>query len=319
MKIVLIEWDGAKAPSTFYQRMHNLGLFVRGDVNLSPLERRVADDGHSVIVQEGAIICASESLARQVYLLAQEHGAKVAIVGDITIKNDGQLFMTKQDLQTYSQIEQTLGRRGRPPTQIERDWVVACLEEGKIFPVMRAKADSVLNCPSCHGFRIRLLEMANGVMPSIQDDVYMDTATAYVQGIWVRARFFMTHEFMPLPIVGQINGQWPDGSVSANYSPAIQNQAERQIVQSMGLNFSLKDMVEKMSRDEAFEYLDAIFLANAHLSNDTRMKMRAQAIVEALMLGADPSKVNVGGRVDIFDAAAMLGVERVAEAYMKYK
>jgi len=76
MYIVIIEWDGLKVPTGFYHRLKALAARgVRGDKDVPALERRIAQEKVGIIIQEGAIIVPSESLARLLALLARVYGA----------------------------------------------------------------------------------------------------------------------------------------------------------------------------------------------------------------------------------------------------
>ncbi len=155
-KLVLIEWDGSRPPTTWYNRIHKLGIFVGSKDTRSPLERRKSQrpqrdsDGRifeAVAFQEGAIVVDDMITARTLaHLAKQEYGAKSVMVADLSPE---ELYVTPQDQAILEHIHGTLGRRGRPTSK--QKWVVFCREEMMAYEWEGVEPYA---CPSCGSLHI---------------------------------------------------------------------------------------------------------------------------------------------------------------------
>jgi hypothetical protein len=139
---VLIEWDGKRPPTRWYDRLRSLGYKVQGSKDASPLARRDSHNNNGITFQEGALLCREESEARTLAHLANEMGAANAMVITYTALD---LSMSEQDFAALSRIQSTLGRRGRPPAATPK--VTVCHDCGKASDVFGAS----FRCHYCGG------------------------------------------------------------------------------------------------------------------------------------------------------------------------
>lgn len=145
---LMVEWDGNRPPTRWYNRLAALGLSIRSDKKSdedeSPLSRRYHPGSAGVTHQEGAIILQKESAARALGYLARSMGAKAVTVG-YTVPIE--LKMTNDDAAVMNRIKTTLERRGRPPEK--QDWVISCRDCGRTSPYNGARPS---HCPHCNSF-----------------------------------------------------------------------------------------------------------------------------------------------------------------------
>lgn len=152
--IVIIEWDGKIPPTPYYHRLRKMTSGVRGneDKDISVIARRAAnmpeDDMRGLILQEGAIITPSESLAGGIAALAREYGAPMVHIGEVSLKNYNRI--NEADRKAMDRVNEAYGRRGRPHKAI--GWMVTCMEE--MSSTFVPSASYVPSCPSCGGFSI---------------------------------------------------------------------------------------------------------------------------------------------------------------------
>jgi len=153
MRIVLIEWDGKQPSTTFYNGMRRLNLKVRGNKDQDPIVRRSRLEDHSVIVQEGAVLVESESLARQVAYLAKENGARSVFVGECEIDLDERgRQMTQAEVDVVNRFNQAFRQRGRPQHKEEHSWVTTCPE--CVHSSTKVSERPIIQCPNCGGLRV---------------------------------------------------------------------------------------------------------------------------------------------------------------------
>lgn len=155
--LVVIEWDGMKPPTPFYHRVRSLTSGVRQNDSatmrkVAPFARRSERNENAVIMQEGAIYCASKSLARALALLAQEYGA--VNVDIATVSKMSPVEATTADLAALSKINKILGRRGRPPNRSNRWISVTCYEEVLTQTLLTDK--DIINCPTCGSLSVSM-------------------------------------------------------------------------------------------------------------------------------------------------------------------
>ena len=306
MYIIVIEWDGKKPPTTYYNRLRSYGIHVgrktfdgglKVDKNLGPSARRSfkkVATGSGTIVQEGAIVCASESLARNVALLAEEHGARTVQYGSVELED---VVMSNEDYEIINRVEKHLGKRGRPSVELF-NWTVTCLEECKTFFVEDKRF--VTNCPNCNGLRIKTRK-GEPTKLAIPDtgDIIED---------WFRHRFSSGEFEIPL-----------DDTVEP---PVIDieslDEKERDAVKAVK-NSALNDLLSALTiKEEAFEILDSVFASRAFISQKARNDSRVRACANLFGLGVDPADVSLIENVasaDLLDATPVYGLENTVELY----
>lgn len=297
---VIVEWDGRKPSTKFYNRLRKMNLAVRGDMSIGPVARRSNEDG-SVIIQEGAFFCASETLAREIAQLAQIDGAKFVVLGQI---NDTEEYRaTPEDRATFERLEATFGRRGRP-TEEEADWLVTCLEEGRTFDV-RQRA-FVVNCPNCHGLRIRSRKDAHPYyfqLPKHGDTFDLWTRTHFSQGMYEKPdRDGMFADLAQLP---------------RSVKPSVPVEAET--VQKLSRSTDLLDRIKMVDRELAFQILSAVFTARTWIPKASRLHPRVEAVTHLFESGGSAVGVSLAEDPDTFDlldAAAVLGTQMTAQYWL---
>lgn len=297
MYIVVIEWDGRQPSTTYYNRMHALGLRVRnGERTDSPLARRQIADG-SVIAQEGAVLCASESLARAVAMYAQDDGAAFVKLGTVEAKT---FHAAQEDVETYQKIEAVFGRRGRPSGQ-KSTWVVTCLEEMKSF--LHSEEDyAVGRCPHCSGVRIK---SRPGEMFSL---MFPDSGN--IIEAWTRHRFTTGNFELPNdgttkpPAVATVEGMMkPD---DAKCLATIKNSPE------------LVNALNVLPRETAARVLDAVLSARQYHSVERRSTERVKACIYLFKRQVDSDDVSLTeqAKYDLLDASVVLGADEAARLWL---
>ena len=306
--LVLLEWDGDKPPTKFYDRMRRLGLYVQGgDKGESPISRRAslnlrATRGEpSVIFQEGAIICASESTARLVYMEAVECGVKAA---ELFSANPIKWSMTTEDAKVLQRIEGTFGRRGRPTADmIKQSWVCTCFEEANTYVV--DEQVSVVNCPECSGTSIHARP---GDPIKLSFPVEKDIVKAWARHRFASGRF-----------------EIPDSAPGSPEPPALSvpdDDRESATLDKILANSDLSKILGKIKRETAVAILDAIFCARTYVSRKTRQERRVSAVVYLYEKGVKPSEIGLleSQDVEFIDAAGVsskiMSPEKVAAIYL---
>lgn len=294
MWICIVEADGVQMQSRYYRRRDALALRVRGDMELGPLARRAGEDNSAVIFQEGCVIAASESLARQMAWLARDCFDEMEMRGELEGRHPtvsiGRIVLsdsitrTREDAQVIERIETVLGKRGRkPPTTW---WVVACKE---CVTLNEVEDWNPVNCPHCSGF---LIHMRKGRMPRFADpggDIFE---------AWKRTRFAGPH-WEPVPID-------PDG-VQPPAAVEIYGASEEATVELLAGSPAL-DQIRQMPRDIAFQFLDAIFIGRTYRDLELRLDARARTATEFFKRGGAPTAIRLTEPKvpDLVDAAQVL-------------
>ena len=290
LHIVVIEWDGNKAPSRYYRRVHALSFKVAGDKELSPLARRTGEDGNQgVIMQEGVFLCPSESLARQIAGIALDEGAVNVSLG--TVQFPGHFTRTIEDAQILDRIENVLGRRGRrPPDEL---WAVSCME---CVQVNSVTTWNPVNCPHCGGLRIHA---RRGAVRRFRDPGG-DVLTA-----WRSTRFAGPH-WEPVPLAA-------DGD-AAPAAPEIFNSEEETWSDALARSPHLA-LIESMPRETALAFLDAMFCNRVYRSQEARLQNRLAVATTYFMKRGDPMRISLPepAAPDLVDAGSSLGAEIVAD------
>lgn len=290
LHIVVIEWDGNKAPSKYYRRVHALSFKVAGDKELSPIARRAGEDGNQgVIMQEGVFLCASESLARQIAGIALDEGAVNVSLG--TVQFPGHFLRSVEDAQILDRIEGVLGKRGRrPPDEL---WAVSCLECLRVSNVTTWRP---VSCPHCGGLRIHARK---GAVRSFRDP------GGDVLDAWQRTRFAGPH-WEPAPISDTGDAPPPAGD--------ILNASEEQWATALAHSCHL-DIIRQMPRQIAFDFLDAMLSNRAYRSPEARLQNRLAVATAYFMKHGDPARISLPEPAypDLVDAGSALGVDITAE------
>lgn len=148
MNFIVVEWDGTKPPTTWYNRLRSMGLRVSGSKKESPLARRVSASG--VVYQEGMILTNTQSQAETLYALARNLGAKNVLIGELKMLNS--FSDDWRDSNVLSNIQR--GRPTRAATKA-RDMgkTLTCFWEMRSFTI---KGKEPPNCPSCGGSFIKV-------------------------------------------------------------------------------------------------------------------------------------------------------------------
>lgn len=292
--VVLMEWDGAKPPSTFYRRLHKLAMRVRGDKETSPVKRR--NGGPGVIFQEGCIITPSESLARTIGLmasrLADEEGITLTV--QIAQAHFEPIRMTREDRVAMNRIESTLGKRGRPDPEI--DWTCVCME---CMSTSHVRASHVVNCPNCGAMRIRIRA---GAPVRFHDDGGGDMFAA-----WLRTRFSpYSGGRWEIPVFDRRSSDRPP-------APAPTDDAEKTVIESLRRS-ALVAKLAQMDRDVALSILDAVLIARAYWPAERRQAERIKAATLYFQRGGEPARISLAEtpEPDLLDAAGPLGADEVA-------
>lgn len=318
MYLVIVEWDGKMPPTVYYDRLHKLGLFVRGNKDQGVIERRTsvaAGEGMGgVIGQEGAIVCPSESLARTVANLAKREGARLVRVGLVDFEgstSDNQygedIVMTQEDARIMAKIEQALGKRGRPSREDKdtMEWVVTCYEEATTHQVDDEK--TVVNCPSCKGFRYIL-------RPGRQIS-FTKPADMSVFDYWRNSRFITGRFEVPIDDEG--------GSSVAPVPIQIASLNEAEVVKMIeNSKTSFIEPMEALTRtkNHLYHLLDIVFCNRSYIPKDSRDHFRLEAMTEALRMGANPRGLSFAEptkSVDILDLAYHLHKDTTASYYVQ--
>lgn len=153
--IVILEWDGKQPNGTFYDKMHKLGVWVRGGdkQEQSPLIRRASmgrGDVYAIAIQEGAYLCKNIDIAKEISELAVRHGAKIKIAGYLMQAN---FAMTASDFQVFGDFTKRMGKRGRPRGDEKGIYTVTCFFEGITYEAELESAP--VQCSECGSYRIQ--------------------------------------------------------------------------------------------------------------------------------------------------------------------
>uniref|UniRef100_UPI002ACD62C2 hypothetical protein n=1 Tax=Anaerolinea sp. TaxID=1872519 RepID=UPI002ACD62C2 len=145
MYTVLIEWDGNKPPTRFYERLHSFGIYARKrDENGNVYPNRGTEE--NLMVQAGAIVCQSFSSAQVIANLAKVCGALMTVVYEIS-------ETVISDVPKSVEDKFLTARKGK--RKLEEQVTVTCLSCQEThhkfdieFPVV---------CPVCASHRIQVV------------------------------------------------------------------------------------------------------------------------------------------------------------------
>lgn len=300
--VVVIEWDGEQPPTRWYDRMHALAGTVRGDKEMSVIERRT-DKG--LIVQEGCILCPSESLAKTLAVLARdEFEARHVMIGKTKLTDA--FGVSRQDHEILQRVEARLGRRGRPPAK--KYFALTCLEEMESYTVL---SSGPYQCPSCKGLRIHARQGTNMAY-------YLEKPTDLSPfDLWVETRFRAgTWEPSVVKINGDVLGQEEDliigdpeslryedeeGKVRIRpyfhfvpgvFDLEIYSDKEAAIVDALR-NSPIVERQEEIPMDILFIILDAILVNRVYMSETDRTRSRIEAAQVYFRRGGSPTGISL--------------------------
>lgn len=296
--IVVIEWDGGKPPSRYYHRLHKLASRVRGDKSTSPVARRAATNDHSIILQEGAVLCSADTLARAVAQIASDCGAIYVQIGRVEMLQAEEMRVTPEDARALARVEAVHGKRGKPSP--ERLWSVMCYD---CLVCHEVTARGVANCPRCGSFRAHIFQGPAPRFSEPPDDTFPT---------WYATRFSTGRFVVPLPA-------WSDPPVYAKMESAYcTHPDEVRAVTVMENNESSLDIhLPGVSRLEIY---DAVFASRAYFPEDLRRRARVAAVVEVIQRGAAPQGIPLAedeAKVDALDLSMHLGKDIAADAYIQ--
>jgi hypothetical protein len=320
--LVVIEWDGMKAPNPFYHRVNRLAGKVRGDKSIGPIARRSIET--AVIMQEGAIWAADETLARTIALLAQKYGATNVSIGqvfgmDAVIADD-------QDIEALARVERVCGRRGRPPEGEPTTWNIACYAESKVFSEI--EGNEPLNCENCGSM---LIKSFSGNMAYISYPHSITNGNLFEH--WHYGRFSLKSAYFPVfyaPSIGEII-ESPGPEYQQISDPAkglrisnIHDDEQRETVERMNksdLRYLDNLIHESHLVTYAMSVLDGIFVGQYKMREEDVTKNRIAAIAQVIQdHGAyNFHLVRPDDQLDLFDAAAVRGVEFISKVFEHIK
>lgn len=297
--IVILENDGSKPSTSYYERREKLALKVRGgnlDQNLAPLARRSRSGEESAaIIQEGCIITGSESQARLVATLASDYGIKAIYIGTADLRP---FEVSDADQKAYDLINAKMSRKGRKPDPEE--FVVSCWECQTTWEVF---ASEVMLCPNCHGVNIQVRLGHAARVPTYEEG---ENILAY----WQWSRWQAGNFEIPMPSDEYEIMLPPHLGDAAPLAEAI---ATGQVGEAVALI--------PMSEAGKLSLLDAVYIARAFWPSETRAELRAKGMVAWIrdmhenygdfpLLETDP---------DILDALGPLGIQRTLHIYKAWR
>ncbi|MBK8188926.1 MAG: hypothetical protein IPK79_00565 [Vampirovibrionales bacterium] len=327
--VVLIEWsDGRRVdgksvqpPTKWYRMLHKFGIRVRTEDEAAEnvVESRLDAKKSTVIVQEGAIITFSYSLARLIAarlmrgIEVEKHQyeevngkRRIVAVTKETIRPAlvlfGRLDLEKNfepslsDIRALEHIEHVHGKRGRKATP--SDWAVTCYE---CMATHNVQESAPTSCPVCNGVQI---EYQPGSVQTFRDDP--EVSPLY---FWLRTRFASGAFQFPLMADGGAHAS-PDYRISADW--------QREVAFTF-LDSPLVAQMEALhlSRETQLAFLDAAYTVRSVWSDKRRMNARLEAVTAFLVANNDPAalleiSMSEMPQPDLFDLAGMTGKDQAA-------
>lgn len=188
--IVVVEWDGQKPSSTFYNRLHEYGLYSKGrnKEEFSLYQWRSSRRGkgnteskNGMVLQEGLIVVNSLTLAKDIMYWAKKEGAAVVQIGYMNLSD---FSMSPEDLEHYRKFETVVSRRGPKPESEKGVYVVTCYDEAKSYEIDAHSIPAM--CPMCGGSNIQSrMGRLKRYQPFSKAIAAFDTVETY----WLRTRF----------------------------------------------------------------------------------------------------------------------------------
>jgi hypothetical protein len=283
--LLLIEWDGGKPPTRWYNRLARLGLTSRrgekqANHDKSPLLRRLEKNG--VVAQEGALFVSSESLARTLGQEARLMGARSVMLTQAKIKEI--VDASPQDKKAHQMMEKEFGTRGRPSKTKPQVFYVICHEE----KVIHKTDGEVFRCPVCGSNYIETV--GEKAMPVLKPDLSKGLVSAW-QGMRIATGRFL------------INLTSDTGIQAVSIPPTASNPAKAAIEffynnKLLSLEECLRclDFMEEESDERARVGLEKV--------NENRIK----AITYYFQEGGDDSGISIAptSLIDVFDVAGII-------------
>lgn len=260
--VLIIEWDGAKPPTKWYNRLAKLGLSTGnrfGHAEDGVLARRASDAG--VTHQEGAIICKARSTARSLGHVAYELGAKAVTVARIEIES---LSMTAEDEAALNRISRTLNRRGRPSKDEPTDWVVTCRDEGRTHQLTSHREPAY--CPRCASGRVQI---HSGIQASLS------LPGGALLDVWQKSRFATGAFEIPL-----VDPEAPAANGSASEA------GDTLAIQALAGSLLIGE-IAGLDQATQLRLLDLGFI-NLQLTQDERQTRRIHGITNFIAKGGSP-------------------------------
>lgn len=266
--VVVIEWNGKKPPTTFYNRLHEYGLWSRDrrsnqerdEVSLMTWRgnrpgSNKSDAKSGLVIQEGMIMVASYGLAQEIALLARKAGAVFVQVGQMYTSD---LHASVPDMEAFEERQMNISKRGPKPIASNGTYCVTCYEEAQTYEVETDMAPMTCLHQSC---RSTFIVSRFGRLPRFRKPQDGENLADY----WARTRFD-TGEFV-IPIVNNPE----EGSY-----PAPRQLAKQVTLPKMKLTKALK---EAMLLDTAltFRAYDIAYCMSTR-SPEARRLMRVHAV-----------------------------------------
>lgn len=334
--IVLIEWDGKKPPTTWYNRLKKFGLVIRGaGKDGDPTDRRRQMSGmisggdvwkrdkgvhgrpstgqqnwsyepdvpnpHRIQWDGFSVVTQEGAIRCKSKALAQMLGALARHHGaaHVSVYGGEVVEATSTSDAAALKLEASLSKRGRK-TANTFNWVVVCLDELKTYSVK--DAGEVVVCPNCKSpqIKIRVGDVSRFAFPR--------SATAG-QG-WFATRFAHGSFEAPPAVAGRGKTAPGAGEVTVNVD---REDLDAQAVASA----PWVDVLATYDQALALRIMDAVFVARVFHRKADINDARIHAITKYFKNGGDPSLVNMATSKtpDIFDAAVVLGPDMAVGAF----
>lgn len=324
--VVLIEWNGDIPPTKWYRRLHKSGIRVRTKESADGVVASRLDATRStVIVQEGAVITFSYSLARMIaawltngieverHQYEEVEGKRKLVSVETEIVKPALVLFGKLDIEAdfepsiadvraLEHMETVHGRRGRKPDA--QEWAVTCYECMETHSV---ESGTPTHCPVCNGVQI---DFAPGTVPA-----YKDNPSSDVLDYWFRTRFGggrfifpkVEDEAMDAPSRYVIDNDWQaETAETLHGSPLVE--------QMHGLH---------LGRQTMLHLLDAAYTVRSVWSDSRRMNARIEAVTQFLIANSDPAalagiSMSEMPQPDLFDLAGKIGAHQAAGYALAY-
>lgn len=288
MWVVVIEWSGNSAPSTFYRRLKKVtGASARGN--------RTGYGG--AIVQESVVVVPSQTLAQIVVSLVEETACRCGFE-DVEVRwapVDLDLPEVPEEVRAqWFDIDTQLSQRGRPPAHKER-WVTVCFECARVGAVEIRADHTPYQCPHCGGARIR---QRTGELELV--------TVSSGAGLWIKwlVSRFQRGWFEPAFVEER------PGRVALAI-PAVEDADEAVAVDRIGAS-QIPELLKSIGDDRvALRLLDGLLCSLAHIPESQRRDARLRAMIQfysrnpyhrsGITLPVVPE-----GDFDILDAAAVV-------------
>lgn len=290
MCIVVIEWDGKKAPSTWYNRLNALKVKVHkpksvgGHEVLNPEQRRAFESTEEVytggtIVQEGCIITSSDSFARLIAGLAKnEFNAKSVHIGHVEMEKFNPEY---DDAQIVNRVQSLLGQRGRPMNGERMTFTVTCLECGRVNVLEDQRF--VIGCPSCLSVSVKH-RLGTTIRMAVPNN-----GTIFEK--WLSHRFW-TGEFEPNYI--DDDGPQPPPPTPSDFYIKTESEVVGKMTKIKWLSNLDNGITDgTVGIGTAFSILDSVFISRAYTSDVKRTDQRSRLLYALFSSGWEASELSI--------------------------